>query len=199
LTRSRAISPALTSVEHYRARGGVSFSCCRAIESRLAKKSNTCEKARLRAAAGLEIPCDMPAPKQGRLNMAVDTRATGACDWKQAHEQLVRLARSRAGLELEEGKWLLAAQRAGTHQHLGYGSVLEYAERLFGHAPRLTHEKLRVAAALERLPELEQALASGELTWSAVRELTRVATPETERAWKDHVRYKTVREVEKLV
>jgi RuvA, C-terminal domain len=109
------------------------------------------------------------------------------------------LAKSRAGLELEEGKWLLAAQRAGTHQHLGYGSVLEYAERLFGHAPRLTHEKLRVAAALERLPETEQALASGELTWSAVRELTRVATPETERAWLDHVRCKTVREVEKLV
>jgi hypothetical protein len=64
--------------------------------------------------------------------MSVDGRATAnACDWKQAHEQLVRLARSRAGLELEEGKWLLAAQRAGTHQHLGYGSVLEYAERLF--------------------------------------------------------------------
>jgi hypothetical protein len=113
--------------------------------------------------------------------MAVDIRATGACDWKRAHEQLVRLAKSRAGLELEEGKWLLAAQRAGTHQHLGYGSVLEYAEWLFGHAPRLTHEKLRVAGALERLPELEQALSAGELTWSAVRALTRVATPETER------------------
>jgi hypothetical protein len=131
--------------------------------------------------------------------MAVDTRAAGASDWKQAHEQLVRLAKSRAGLELEEGRWLLAAQRAGTHRHLGYGSVLEYAERLFGHAPRLTHEKLRVAAALERLPELEQALSAGELTWSAVRELTRVATPETERAWLEHVRCKTVREVEKLV
>jgi RuvA, C-terminal domain len=199
LTRSQASSPLLASIEHYRARGGGCFACCRAIDSRLAKKSTTCEKARLRATAGLEIPRDMPALNQGRLNMAVVTAATGACDWKQAHEHLVRLAKSRAGLELEEGKWLLAAQRAGTHQHLGYGSVLEYAERLFGHAPRLTHEKLRVAAALERLPELEQALASGELTWSAVRELTRVATPETERVWREHVRCKTVREVEKLV
>ncbi|MFZ5893705.1 MAG: hypothetical protein ACOY0T_21770 [Myxococcota bacterium] len=38
-----------------------------------------------------------------------------------------------------------------------------------------------------------------ELTWSAVRELTRVATPETERAWLDAARGKTVRQVEELV
>jgi hypothetical protein len=120
-------------------------------------------------------------------------------DWQRAHDELTRLSRTRAGLEFEEGVWLLAAERARTHAHLGYGSVLEYAERLFGHAPRLTQEKLRVAAALEHLPELARALRHAELSWSAVRELTRVATATTERAWLATARTKTAREVERLV
>jgi hypothetical protein len=41
-------------------------------------------------------------------------------------------------------------------------------------------EKVRVARALGRLPLLAQALARGELSYSKVRALTRVATPETE-------------------
>ncbi len=39
--------------------------------------------------------------------------------------------------------------------------------------------------AFEQLPQLEQALSNGELCWSVVRELTRVATAENEAAWLD--------------
>ena len=42
-------------------------------------------------------------------------------------------------------------------------------------------EKLRVAHALEQLPLISAAMAQGELSYSKVRELTRVATPATER------------------
>jgi hypothetical protein len=41
-------------------------------------------------------------------------------------------------------------------------------------------EKVRVARALGTLPALAGALARGELSYSKVRALTRVATPETE-------------------
>ncbi|HEX4341440.1 MAG TPA: hypothetical protein VH062_36275 [Polyangiaceae bacterium] len=40
-----------------------------------------------------------------------------------------------------------------------------------------------MAEALEELPAIAQALASGLLNWSAARELTRVAVAETESAW----------------
>jgi hypothetical protein len=65
------------------------------------------------------------------------------------------------------------------HVHLGYSSFSEYIERLFGYQARSLQERLRVAEALEGLPALARALSSGELSWSAVRELTRVpcATP----------------------
>jgi len=119
--------------------------------------------------------------------------------WQVAHEALSRLARERAAADAEEGSWLLAAQRAAVHVHLGYSAFSEYVERMFGYKPRSTQEKLRVAEALEGLPTLAQALSSGELSWSAVRELTRVAVPETEQEWLDFTRGKTLRQLEQVL
>jgi hypothetical protein len=63
----------------------------------------------------------------------------------------------------------------------------------------LTQEKLRVAEALEQLPELAAALAKAETNWSSVRELTRVAVPSTQQVWLEAARGRTVRDVERLV
>ena len=41
-------------------------------------------------------------------------------------------------------------------------------------------EKVRVAHALEKLPLIDASMARGELSYSKVRALTRVATPEIE-------------------
>ena len=112
-------------------------------------------------------------------------------DWTKAHEALLQLARERSELEGREGRALLRAMRAGVHAHLGYGSFVEYVERLFGHSPRSTMDKLRTAEALEALPELDHALTEGELTWSAARKLARVATAETERDWLDAAKGRT--------
>jgi hypothetical protein len=119
--------------------------------------------------------------------------------WQRAHEELVRLAEKRAGLDFEEGRWLLRAFRSAVHVRLGYGSFNEYTERLFGYGSRLTQEKLRVAQALEELPETARELQNGHASFSAVRELTRVATPTTEREWLAAAQGRTVREVEQLV
>jgi hypothetical protein len=120
-------------------------------------------------------------------------------DWQRADQELRRLARSRAGLDFEEGRWLLAAWRGGVHVRLGYGSFREYIERLFGYSARLVQDRLRVAEALEGLPVLARALQSGHACWSVLRELTRVATRETEGEWLAEAAGKTVRAVEQLV
>jgi HAMP domain-containing protein len=122
-----------------------------------------------------------------------------APDWKRAHEELVRLAKSRARLDRDEGRWLVVAAREGTHARLGYASFVEYVERLFGYSPRFTLEKLRVAEALEKLPALGRALDEGSLSWSVARELTRVAVPETEGEWLAGAAGRTARDVERLV
>ena len=70
---------------------------------------------------------------------------------------------------------------------------------MFGYKPRTTLEKLRVAEALESLPLLERALSSGELSWSAARELTRVALRETEHEWLKFAPGKTLRQLEQAL
>jgi hypothetical protein len=119
--------------------------------------------------------------------------------WLQAHRALSQLAKERANADAEEGRWLLAALRSAAHLHLGFASFSEYIERSFGYKPRTTQEKLRVAEALEELPALTQALEQGSVHWSAVRELTRVAVPESEAAWLAVAHGKSVRQLEELV
>jgi hypothetical protein len=60
-------------------------------------------------------------------------------------------------------------------------------------------ERVRVAHALETLPQLAEALARGELSYAKVRALTRVATPETEARLMAVGRAGTAAHVERIV
>lgn len=119
--------------------------------------------------------------------------------WREIDRQLRRIARRRAALDAEEAHWLLAAHRGEVHARLGFASFVEYVERVLGHGPRVALDRLRVAEALEQLPAIQAALAAGEIVYSAVRELTRVAIADTEDAWLDAAAGRTVRDVETMV
>jgi hypothetical protein len=135
----------------------------------------------------------------GNLQIAGGSSSGRVSQWGAAHEELTRLARRRAELDGLEGPALLRAFRAGVHRHLGLGSFAEYVERLFGYSRRTLDDKLRTAEALEALPSLARSLHEGTTTWSAVRELARVATAETELEWLAAARGRSVHEVERLV
>ena len=60
-------------------------------------------------------------------------------------------------------------------------------------------EKVRVARALESLPEIRAGFASGELSYSKVRAMTRVATAANEAVLLSIARHGTASHVEKLV
>src|SRR5919201_5297487 len=60
-------------------------------------------------------------------------------------------------------------------------------------------EKVRVARALGTLPRLAGALARGELSYSKVRALTRIADPENEEQLLKFARIGTADHVERLV
>jgi hypothetical protein len=62
----------------------------------------------------------------------------------------------------------------------GFRSCAAWLSWRVGFAPGAAREHVRVARALGTLPLLSQALARGELSYAKVREVTRVATPETE-------------------
>ncbi|MCB9563933.1 MAG: HNH endonuclease [Kofleriaceae bacterium] len=122
-----------------------------------------------------------------------------APDWRQLDRQLRGVARRRAALDAEEARWLVLAQQVELHRRFGYASLHEYLERTLGYGPRAARERLRVASALQVLPRTAAALARGEESYSAVRELTRVVRHDTERVWLDAAAGKTVHEIEALV
>jgi hypothetical protein len=130
-----------------------------------------------------------------RIERERDARAD-VHDWQSVDRQLRSLAQRRAALDVEEATLLLLARRLDVHIPLGYGTFVEYVERVLGYRPRTAQERLRVAERLEELPATRAALAAGEVSYSAVRELTRVATPDTEDAWLAEVRGRTMREIE---
>lgn len=120
-------------------------------------------------------------------------------DWQFIDAQLRAIAKNRAAEDSREAAFLCAAQRMRIWERLGHVSMIDYMERVLGYGPRAARERLRVARALEHLPQITEALAKGELSYSAVRELSRVATSDTEHAWLSAAEGKNLRDVEQLV
>lgn len=80
-------------------------------------------------------------------------------------------------------RWLLLIadfDRRGGWAGWGVLSCAHWLSWKCGVSPRAAYEQLRVARALESLPVLTAGFAGGRLSYSKVRALTRIATPETE-------------------
>jgi hypothetical protein len=119
--------------------------------------------------------------------------------WQRVDRVLRSLAQRRAELDAEEARWLREAVACQIWRPLGMVSAIDYMERVLGYGPRVAQERLRVARVLGTLPELTAALSQGELSYSAVRELTRVVNPATEAEWRQAAIGKNLRQIEELV
>ncbi|MHC9544150.1 MAG: HNH endonuclease [Vulcanimicrobiota bacterium] len=78
-------------------------------------------------------------------------------------------------------------------------NIFQYASRYISLGEHTIAELLRTGKALTQLPLLSEAFEKGQISSSHIREISRVATKDTEEYWCDTARGKTVREVEKLV
>jgi len=114
-------------------------------------------------------------------------------------QKLRGVAARRAALDAEEAHLLRYAEEIKLWRAYGFGSMLEYLERAMGYAPHTAAERLRVARVICELPLIAEALENGELAHSAVRELSRVAVPETEAEWLEAALGKSLREIEVMV
>ena len=80
----------------------------------------------------------------------------------------------------------------------GFPSCAHWLHWRTGLAPGAAREKVRVARALGELPLLSAAMRRGQLSYSKVRALTRVATPADEARLLDCARCATAAQVERL-
>ena len=81
----------------------------------------------------------------------------------------------------------------------GWTSCAHWLSWRTGLAPGAAREHVRVARALGKLPKLSDAMRRGAVSYSKVRAVTRVATPETEQALLDVAQSGTAAHVEQIV
>jgi len=91
--------------------------------------------------------------------------------------------------------YLVDMAERGVHQELGFHGIEQYAEMRYQIRPATTRRYLVVGRALRELPEIRRAIGEGRLFWSQVRELVRVAVPETEHEWIEWARNRSAREI----
>jgi len=89
--------------------------------------------------------------------------------------------------------------REQAYERHGLVNTAQWLNWQCGIGPVAAREKVRVARALEQLPEISQAFEKGEISYSKARAMTRVATPANEHVLVHIARYGTASHVEKLV
>ncbi|MBC8426862.1 HNH endonuclease [bacterium] len=85
------------------------------------------------------------------------------------------------------------------YRDLGYSSIQVYAAEALGFSPSKTSQFVRLAGALEELPQLRRSVAAGELGWTKAREVAKVATPESEERWIAEAERSSSRKLEQTV
>jgi hypothetical protein len=105
-------------------------------------------------------------------------------------------------LAAAECRWLLMVaefDRREGYEQWGCWCTSQWLGWKCGLAERAAKEKVRVARALDDLPAITEAFAKGELSYSQVRALTRVAEPVTEMDLLMIARHATAAQLERLV
>ena len=118
---------------------------------------------------------------------------------REIHTALVETRRRNRQTDYECAVLLAKTKAEKLHQVLGYGSLSDYAERELDLSPRQAREWVRLGQTLPERPVLRKAFASGELGWTAAREVLRVASAENEAEWVQRAKELTSRNLEQLV
>lgn len=133
---------------------------------------------------------------------------TGVVDAREAvavlpTERLEAEITTLAGqLAAGECRWLLLVaefDRREAWRQWGCASIVHWLGWQCGLDPRSAREKVRVARALLEFGEIREAFAAGALSYSKVRAVTRIATPETEVGLVSMARNATAAQIERIV
>lgn len=99
-------------------------------------------------------------------------------------------------------RWLgLVAEfeRRSGHERQGFVSCTSWLAWRCGLTPRAAREQMRVARALDGLPSIRAAFASGRISYSKARALTRAATPEVEAELLEIAEFASASQLEEVV
>lgn len=117
----------------------------------------------------------------------------------QVEQEICELA---AHINAATARWLTLVgeyDRRGAQEESGFVSCASWLAWRCSITPRAAREQLRVARALDELPEIAAAFRSGALSYSKARALTRAATPEMEGELLELAREATAAQLERIL
>ncbi len=120
-------------------------------------------------------------------------------DWLALHEEILSVGKQIVCLEAREIDLLLEAEETKLYRRMGFPTIYAYSESVLQHSHHVATERMRVGHELLELPGIAAQFRAGELAWTSVRELTRVATSKTEDAWLDAAESRISTEIQQLV
>ena len=115
------------------------------------------------------------------------------------HKLALQSVGSLSAARLTLGRCLLAIQETRDFKNFGCSSSTHYACAKLGIAKREANEYKRVARALLALPALSLAAEEGRIPWGKLREIVRVASPETDDFWLELSKKFTDNQIQALV
>ena len=134
-------------------------------------------------------------------HQTVDPTNDAAADRRRNAELADEIAELSAHIDAATHRLLRAIcefdQRQGWAD--GFRSCAHWLSVRVGIELVTAREKVRVARALDGLPRISQELAHGRISYSKVREMTRVATPDNEQSLVDLARAGTASHVQRVV
>jgi hypothetical protein len=118
---------------------------------------------------------------------------------KEVDRRLVALAHVHRRIESVLCFYLEEVERRRLYLKYGFASTVDYARERLGFEDRKTRSLLRMAERFEELPRLKKAFRLGDIPWTKAREVVKVATPKTEKAWLGKCKSMSNRQLEQEV
>ena len=140
--------------------------------------------------------------KAGRQDQKAGRQDQKALDSDARVERMDRVAVLFGEITAATREFLRALAESDRHRDWedeGFGSCAEWLAWRIGITRGTANEKVRAAGALEDLPLISEAMSKGELSFSKVRAITRVATPENENELLEFARAGSAANLERLV
>ncbi len=95
--------------------------------------------------------------------------------------------------------WIVEMDERKLYKDFGCSNIFQYAARYLSLGEHTIAEMLRTGKALAKLPLLSEAYEKGQISSTHIREISRVAVPETEQFWFEAAKKSTTHQIEKLV
>lgn len=111
--------------------------------------------------------------------------------------KLAVMAHQKAEYKLATLLWTLHSKRL--YRERGCSSTVQYGEVELDLPARKTKDLVAIGKRLPEMPRLAERFAEGALAYTKVREVIRIATPETHEAWTERALRSSSRELEEQV